>query len=226
MQQEEAFTKARKSLEAATTLSFLSPNVPIFLSTDASSITVGAIFDNCRCSMRPLVFFSRKLSTGEGNYSTCDCELLSIYLAVQHFWHHLEGNHFAININQTETPPLSSAIMEYSCIIQHIPGMKNPIGSALLRVEIDTVHLGLDYELLIGTRRKDPETPTYRTAITYLWWHDVLCNQEGDTSLWDVSTSCPCPSSQWPFADASGCWTAKLIKQVFIRHGMRGDTRH
>ncbi|XP_068213410.1 uncharacterized protein [Palaemon carinicauda] len=47
----------------------------------------------------PLVFFSRKLSRAESGYSTFDCELIVVHMAVYHFHLFLEDALFIIKMD-------------------------------------------------------------------------------------------------------------------------------
>ena len=136
-----AFDKAKRALSDAAYLSFPTPGIPLVLSTDTSDIAIDAVLEQVlHGAKQPLVFFSRKLSPTESRYSTFDRELLAVYTAVRHFRHLIEGSSFTI---QTDHLPLIhaftkksdphsahqqchlSAISEFNCTLQHIPGKKN-----------------------------------------------------------------------------------------------------
>ncbi|XP_066950799.1 uncharacterized protein [Macrobrachium rosenbergii] len=51
--------------------------------------------------------------------------------------------------------------------------LKNPVADALSRIELNTVHLGINYDDLAQEQATNPEIPAYRTAITLLKWKDV-----------------------------------------------------
>ena len=78
------------------------------MSDDASDSAVRVVLqqfiDGHRC---PVAFFSRNLNTAETKYSTFDCELLTIYLAVKHFCHFVEGREFHI---LTDHKPITFAL--------------------------------------------------------------------------------------------------------------------
>ena len=60
--QQQAFEDTKTALASTTTLSFPSPGVPLTLTTDASSVAVGAVVEQTIMgTTRPLGFFSRKL---------------------------------------------------------------------------------------------------------------------------------------------------------------------
>lgn len=80
-----------------------------------------------------------------------------------------------------------AAISKFGCTISNVPGRKNPVADALSRVEINSVHLRIDYEELAKEQAADPETAAYCTALTALKWEDV------PTLLCDTSKGRPCP---------------------------------
>ena len=184
------FDKAKRALSDAAYLSFPTPGFPLVFSTDSSDIAIGAVLEQVfHGEKQPLAFFSKKLSPTESRYSTFDRELLTVYTAVRHFRHLIEGSTFTI---QTDHLPLVYAftkkldphsarqqrhlceIFEFNCTQQHVPGKKNPVADALSRNLISSVCLGLDYELLARLQQQDPEMLTCRTSLTALRWEDKL----------------------------------------------------
>ena len=185
------------------------PGLLLVLSTDASDIAIGAVLEQVlHGTKQPLTFFSKKLLPTESRYSTFNRELLAVYTAVRHFRHLIKGSSFTIH---TDHLPLVhaftkksdshsarqqshlSAISEFNCTLQHVPGKKNPVADALSRNSISSVCLGLDYELLARLQQQDPEMPSCRTSLTALRWEDVPFNNNGDTNFCDVSTGRPRP---------------------------------
>ena len=95
---EQAFQRCKDSLADAVCTTFLLPNAPLALRTDASNVALGAALDQLQPEQiwRPLGLFSKKLDDTQKRYSTYDRELLAIYEAVKHFERILEGRHFTI----------------------------------------------------------------------------------------------------------------------------------
>ena len=174
------FDKAKRVLSDAAYLSPPTSGLPLVLSTDASDITISAVLEQVlHIAKRPLAFFSGMLSPTESRYSAFDRELLAVYTAIRHFRHLIKGSSFTI---QTDHLPLIhaftkksdphsarqqrnlSAISEFNCTLQHVPGKKNPVADALSRNSIASVCLGLDYELLTRLQQQDPEMPYCRTS--------------------------------------------------------------
>lgn len=250
--QAKAFKNAKEALAATALLAFPSPGKPLLLTTDASSIAIGAVLEQVvQGQPRPLGFFSRRLDKAERCYSTFDRELLAVHQAIRHFRHFLEGVTFTI---QTDHMPLVhaftrqadawsprqrrhlSAIAEFNCSLRHLPGKKNPVADALSRVPIDTVQLGLDYCQLAREQQQDPEAAACRTAITSLTWKDIPVDENGTTILCDVSTGRPRPwipaslrrhvfSLIHGLSHPSRRATARLLKQKFVWHSISRDAK-
>ncbi|ROT60880.1 putative uncharacterized protein K02A2.6-like [Penaeus vannamei] len=217
------------------------PSIPLTLTTDASSIAVGAVVEQTiRGKTHPLFFFSRKLRQAEVRYSTFDRELLAVYLAVSSAFTILTDHQPLVHAFSKPGDAWSdrqqrqlSSIAEFGCSIKYTPGSMNPVADALSRVEIN---LGIDYNEVAAAQKDDPETTEYHTAITSLQWKDVHIGGEGRTILCDVSTGRPRPLIPKSFrrkifnlihglSHPSGRTTARLMKDKFIWHGMNKDIK-
>ncbi|BHF68522.1 hypothetical protein SprV_0301155800 [Sparganum proliferum] len=87
-----AFERIKNSLADATFLTHPAPEPQLSLMVDASTVAVGAALQHHLAGLtRPLAFFSKKRLPAETRYSTFGRKLLTIYLAVKHFRHFLEG---------------------------------------------------------------------------------------------------------------------------------------
>ncbi|XP_066952344.1 uncharacterized protein [Macrobrachium rosenbergii] len=86
-----------------------------------------------------------------------------------------------------------AAISEFGCTISYIPSMTNLVANALSRIEINSVHLGIDYEDLAKEQAADPGMAAYHTALTTLKWEDVPIGESGSTLLCFTSTGRPRP---------------------------------
>ena len=144
-----SFESAKFALCKMQTLSHFLPNLPTRLTTDASNFAIGAVLQQMHNDiLKPLEFFSKKLSTTEQRYATFDRELLAIFLSVKHFKHLLEGRSFTI---QTDHKPLVhifkmkdpsprqqrqiTFLSQFSCTIEYIAGKTNIIADCLSRIE-------------------------------------------------------------------------------------------
>lgn len=82
------------------------------LTTDASGAVVGAVLEQrVDHEVQPLLFFSKKLSSAQRNYSMCDKELLAIYEAVKFTRNLIEGRQLVI---RTDHKPLTFAFRQKS----------------------------------------------------------------------------------------------------------------
>ncbi|KAI5737937.1 hypothetical protein M8J77_000914 [Diaphorina citri] len=148
---DEAFTLTKQALVSDVTLAFPDPQQDLLLMTDASNTAIGgAVHQVQNGIVRPLAFFSRKLSPTEEKYSTYDRELLAIYSAIQRFTYLLEGRQFPIF---TDHRPLTYAftkvkdnasprqirhlafISQFSTDIRYVKGNHNAPADALSRIE-------------------------------------------------------------------------------------------
>ncbi|XP_066943516.1 uncharacterized protein [Macrobrachium rosenbergii] len=127
-----------------------------------------------------------------------------------------------------------SAISEFGCTINYVPGRKKPVADALLRVEINSLHLGIDYKDLAREQAADPETADYRMAVMALQWEDVPLASSNTTLLCDTSTGRPCPlvpasrrkqvfDIVHSLSHPSGCTMACLMTNKFVWHGINKD---
>ena len=103
-----AFTDIKKALAKATLLAHPKPHAPTCIMADASDRTVGAVLQQrIGDGWQPIAYFSRKLRHPETQYSTFDRELLTVYLAIKHFRHFVEGRGFYV---LTDHKPLTFAL--------------------------------------------------------------------------------------------------------------------
>lgn len=87
-----AFDTCRTALATTANLAHPKPNADLHLSTNASSTSIGALFDQKNGNdWQPLGFFSRELIDAETRYSTYNCELLAAYSSTRYFIHLIKG---------------------------------------------------------------------------------------------------------------------------------------
>lgn len=146
-----AFELCKKSIAKATLNTFLLPNSPLRLTTDASNTSIGASLEQQENNVwKPVGFFSRKLTTTEKKYSTYDRELLAIFAAIKFFEHILDSRNFVI---RTDHRPLTYTfkrnsdkiserqlrqldyISQFSTEIVYLKGGDNVVADALSRIE-------------------------------------------------------------------------------------------
>jgi len=124
-----AFDNVKNALATAALLIHPTSNAPTSVMTDASDVAVGAVLQQfINGQWCPLSFFSRALKPAETRYSTYDCELLAIYLAIKHFRYFLEGRHFHV---LTDHKPLIYALS--SRPERHSPRQVRHLNSSVLK---------------------------------------------------------------------------------------------
>ena len=207
-----AFNLAKKALARPIMLAHFHANALTVITVDASGVAMGAALKLLvNGSWQPLAFFSRQLRNPEPKYSTFDCELLSLYMAVRYFRYFLEGWVFTAF---TDHKPLTfafakisdpwsarqqhhlAAISEYTTNIRHIAGKSNLIAHALSRTIINAVHNiepGVDFTAMAAAQWNDEEMATHRTATSGLVFQDVKFGPTDTTLLCDISTGQPRP---------------------------------
>ena len=118
-----AFNATKEALVNASLLSYPTAEAPTCLMTDASDTAVGAVLQQyVDGTWHPISFFSKKMTPAETRYSTFDRELLAVYLAIRHFRHLLEGQHFHV---LTDHKPLTYALNTRSD--RHSPRQARPV---------------------------------------------------------------------------------------------------
>src|SRR6201985_3388303 len=85
---QAAFKNLQKRLVTAPILINPDPTKRYTVTTDASTIAVGAVLSQ---EGRPVAYFSRKLNSAEQNYPIHELEELAIVEALRHWRHYLEG---------------------------------------------------------------------------------------------------------------------------------------
>lgn len=248
---QTAFEAAKSALASATLLHHPHSTAPTSLIVDASDKAVGGQleqeFNGVWC---PIAFFSRKLSTAEQKYSAFDRELLSVYLAIKHFRHFLEGRPFTVF---TDHKPLTFAfasaaersprqtrhlsfIAEFTTDVRHIKGKNNIVADALSRTAtIAALQLPtIDYRQLSLDQTSSKEIDDFRTATTNLKFVDVPF---GDfTVLCDVSTgkNRPVIPKEWTkrifdtvhgLAHPSHRPTQRAVSSRFVWYDLKKDIR-
>ncbi|XP_039757370.1 uncharacterized protein K02A2.6-like [Pararge aegeria] len=102
---ENAFAMVKKQLVSSDVLVHYSIDLPLILTTDASSVGIGAVISQLTAEgERPVAFSSRSLSSSERAYSQIDREALSIVFGVRKFHQYLYGRKFTL---RTDHKPLT-----------------------------------------------------------------------------------------------------------------------
>ena len=178
-----AFSRIKEAVANATILSHPKPEALTCIMTDASNTAVGAVLQQyIDGQWRPISYFSKKLRPPETRYSTFDCELLAIYLAIKHFRRFVEGRVFHIS---TDHKPLTYApttrsdrhsprqarhldfVSQFTSDIKHVKGTDNAVADALSRIEanalLDASPPQVDFVAMTEAQRTDPELSELRS---------------------------------------------------------------
>ncbi len=110
---QTAFETLKEYLSKAPVHVRAQPHQPFIVTTDASNTYVGGVLNQTQNygETKPLGYFSKKLNSTEGRYSTTDKEALAVVLACRHFHHYLWGTKFTI---LTDHQPLTSILKKIS----------------------------------------------------------------------------------------------------------------
>lgn len=216
----QAFEETKAAIADAALLHHPQPGGRLILLTDASDVAVGAALNEAPDGkegdplvadrLRPLSFFSRKLSSPGQKYSAFDKELLAVYLAIRYFRHYLEASEFII---YTDYKPLTYAlsratdkytprqerqldfIAQYTCDIRYVKGEANVVADALSRPGINAIQADsatpglLDLAKLAAEQQKDPELQLILAtpASSSLKLEQVPCSTSAGSIWADVS---------------------------------------
>ncbi len=89
-----AFTQLKSAFCTTPALSHPDPNIRFVVEVDVATLGVDAILSQWKGEppvLHPCAYFSKKLSPAEQNYDVGNRELLAIKLALEEWWHWLEG---------------------------------------------------------------------------------------------------------------------------------------
>ncbi|GAB4814481.1 hypothetical protein N2152v2_001527 [Parachlorella kessleri] len=148
-EQQSAFDELKAAVTSAPVLALPDPAKPFILTADASNRAIGAELSQEQPDgrVRPIAFFSRKLSKAEQNYPTHERELLALIAAMKNWRHYLKGNvrnqaytdhrtlqHFASqpNLSQRQARWMET-LQEYHLYLDYLPGKQNVVADALSR---------------------------------------------------------------------------------------------
>ena len=154
-EQQDAFEKLKKCLtstvadEPAGVLALPDFNKDFVFKSDASNVGIGAYIsqrDDVTSALRPVMFWSRKLSEREQRYATSEKELMAIILGIEFFKPYLYGRKFTV---MTDHKPLAwlrdhakpscrlarwlIKVREFDFKIEFISGVQNVVADALSR---------------------------------------------------------------------------------------------
>ena len=142
----------KDAILSAPTLIRYDRDLPTRVTTDASSVGIGAVLEQQTVKgWRPVAFWSRKLRDPETRYSATDMEWLAVVEAVSVTWRHfLEDIPFKVRSDHkalerklhksAHDPPIShrqarwiERLMPFAIEFEYIPGPENTVADALSR---------------------------------------------------------------------------------------------
>jgi hypothetical protein len=150
-QRQEMRNAAKRLVEALTNAPVLAlPNYAkeFVLITDASDVGIGAVLgqEGSDGNLRPVAFWSRKLSETERKYSATEREALAIVFFLDKFRHYLLGRRFLLKTDHaalkyvfngaahnTKLARWALKVQEFAFDLVHIPGRENCVADALSR---------------------------------------------------------------------------------------------
>ena len=107
--QQQAFKKVKEVLSTAPTLALYDPQLPTFVSADASSYGLGAVLVQKQPDgiLRPVVYTSKVLTPTEQRYAQIEKEALALTWVCEQFQEYLLGRQFHLH---TDHKPLVSLL--------------------------------------------------------------------------------------------------------------------
>jgi predicted aspartyl protease len=174
--QDDAFTQLRHALTTAPVLAYPDHSLPFELSTDASSVGLGAILTQPHSdgTNRVVSYASRSLNKAERNYSATERECLAIVWALQHFRPYVLDRPCVVYTDHRALTFLASLrnptgrlarwtlqLQEYRPDIRYRPGSANLPADALSRAPL------LAAAAITTTHHRPP--PTITPAATDLF---------------------------------------------------------
>ena len=152
-----AVNALKDAVLSAPTLIRFDKALPTRVTTDASSVGIGAVLEQLAVNeWKPVAFWSRKLKDAETRYSTTDTEWLAVVEAISLVWRHfLEDIPFVVRSDHkalerklhksAHDPPISGRqarwierLMPFALTYEYIPGEENKVADALSRYPYTT----------------------------------------------------------------------------------------
>jgi transposase InsO family protein len=148
--EERAFEDVKNAYLNEQILILIDLEKQIYVHADASDYALGSEISQIdkNGKRRPVLFYSRKLTPAEMNYSTADKELLAIVQTMTKFQHYLRGTKYPVIVKSDHrnlrtfmtTKELNARqarwaeeLSSYDFVIEHIKGKENTVADALSR---------------------------------------------------------------------------------------------
>lgn len=214
---DQAFCYLRRILSSAPLLVYPRFDRTFILSTDCSTIAMGAVLEQLDDQARrhPVAYFSKKLNLAQSHYSATERECLALVEAIKHWSHYLLHDHFLvftdhsalsflnkkIAMSDGHGTPLSKLthwqmlLQEFQFTVFHRPGLINSAPDALSRQEWDNefplvtpeVHGSPPPPPIVSSSLSDPPA-FFVAAISLAPEFEADSNQSTPSSLSFVET--------------------------------------
>ncbi|XP_042071499.1 uncharacterized protein K02A2.6-like [Haplochromis burtoni] len=160
----ESFSNLKKLLLESPALAVYDPDLPAFITTDASDYGLGAVLTQLHPDQveRVVAFASRTLSPAERKYSTTEKEALACVWAVERWRTYVWGRRFTLRTDHQALTTLlstkgmnragmriarwSARLMCFQYDVQYRPGVQNVIADCLSRVPLTYSSTDIDAE--------------------------------------------------------------------------------
>ena len=150
--EQDSFDTLKRLVASAPILRIFDPNLPTFVTTDASAIGIGAVLEQEVDNVRhPIAYFSRGLNIHEKRYVIRERELLSVVQAIKHWRAYLFGLTFIVHNDHESLKYLQTQdklsdrqvhwlefLHQFKFSIVPITGKSNTVADALPRAPQDT----------------------------------------------------------------------------------------
>ena len=148
--EQKAFDKLKQAMVSAPVLAHADPYQPWMVQTDASGYAIGAVLSQKQKdgTVRPVAYWSKKLSGAPRNYSATERELMAIVEATQHWRSYLHGSPYPIQLLSDHKPLMylnskaelgqrlakwMEQLCDFTFEIKYVKGRDNAAADALSR---------------------------------------------------------------------------------------------
>ena len=238
---EQAFVRVKKLLTGSQILRIPDFELPFLLSTDASSVALGAVLSQeIDGNEYPIFFASRTLSDAERNYSVIEKELLAIVFAIKKFRCYLYGTTFKVYCDHNPLKHVATMrdptkriarwlmlLQDYRFQVHFRPGKLNSNADCLSRLPIvsSVSTPDMNYRMLLQNTPLPVDSP-------YALHRSNIVMEGGE--LWFQNSAkqrlkIPAPAARQRIIDQIHCLghfgikkTGRLLKELFWWPGMMG----
>jgi hypothetical protein len=167
---QESFDRLMHKLSSTPVLAFPDFKLPFILTTDASTVRLGAVLSQVQEGIeRPVSFASRQLNKSERAYSASELETLAVVWATKYYRCYLYGKRFLVRTdhaalkflrnfaeNNSRLMRWSLRLYEFDFEIVHVPSSKIKHVDALSRHVglVEETHL-MSKEVMMKEQKKD-----------------------------------------------------------------------